>query len=112
MNEPSNKINKTEPRPLNSARRSWLPISINRRLVLDGLYFARGVPLYPIEKSFELADIAQLRKSTSRRISWAAIFVKAYALARRSNTGHCGRHTFAGHGLTLLKNRAAQPWWW
>ncbi len=77
MNEP---LHKTELSPIGS-RRSWLSISINRRLVLDGLYFARGVPIYPIEKSFELAEVAELRKSASRRISWAAIFVKAYALA-------------------------------
>jgi hypothetical protein len=58
-----------------------VPISINRRLVLDGLYFARRVPLYPIEKTIELADLAILRKSLVQRISWAVIFVKAYALA-------------------------------
>jgi hypothetical protein len=57
-----------------------LPISINRRLVLDGLHFARRVPLFPIEKSFELGELAELRRSARQRISWAAIFVKAYAL--------------------------------
>jgi hypothetical protein len=77
--------NKTEPRSSAPARRSWLPITINRRLVLDGLYFARRVPLYPIEKSFALAEVAELRKSASRRISWAAIFVKAYALAAQKH---------------------------
>jgi len=74
-------------RPKSSAvpRPRWLPISINRRLVLDGLWFARRVPLYPIEKSFELAEVAELRQSAQRRISWAAIFVKAYALTAQQH---------------------------
>ncbi len=58
-----------------------MSISINRRLVLDGLQFARRVPLFPIEKICDLAEVAQLRKQATPRISWAAIFVKAYALA-------------------------------
>jgi hypothetical protein len=66
-------------------RRWWLPITINRRLVLDGLQFAQGVPLYPIEKSFELAELAELRKSADMRISWAAIFVKAYAITAQQH---------------------------
>ncbi|HZZ29014.1 MAG TPA: hypothetical protein VFE46_13525 [Pirellulales bacterium] len=61
--------------------RQWLAISINRRLVLDGLWFARRVPLFPIERTFDLSEITLLRKSARQRISWAAIFVKAYALA-------------------------------
>jgi hypothetical protein len=59
----------------------WTPISINRRLVLDGLYFAKRVPLFPIEKTVELGEVARLRKAADTRISWAAVFVKAYALA-------------------------------
>jgi hypothetical protein len=60
-----------------------VPISINRRLVLDGLHYARNVPLYPVEKVVDLAEVAALRKQTDRRISWAIIFVKAYALAAK-----------------------------
>jgi hypothetical protein len=69
-------------RPLRGER---VAIPVNRRLVLDGLWFARRVPLFPIEKTVELADVAQLRKATPRRISWAAIFVKAYALAAQQH---------------------------
>jgi hypothetical protein len=63
----------------------WAPISLNRRLVLDGLYFARRVPIYPAEKKFDLAEIAELRKQAIPRISWAALFVKAYALAAKQH---------------------------
>jgi hypothetical protein len=66
-------------------RARWTPISINRRLVLDGLSFARRVPLFPAEKWFDLAEVAALRKQASRRISWAAIFVKAYAMTARNH---------------------------
>src|SRR5215467_6696549 len=59
----------------------WRRISINRTLVLDGLYFARRVPLFPAEKTIDLAEIAQLRSTRKRRISWAVLFVKAYAMA-------------------------------
>ncbi|HEY2760878.1 MAG TPA: hypothetical protein VGI75_09045 [Pirellulales bacterium] len=72
--------NKTGPIKKGGSRRWWLPISINRRLVLDGLYFAQRVPLYPIEMSFDLSDVAELRQQAQRRISWAAIFIKAYAI--------------------------------
>src|SRR5262245_29734021 len=50
------------------ARRRWVGISINRRLVLDGLYFARRVPLFPAERVIDLADVAVLRKHAARRI--------------------------------------------
>jgi hypothetical protein len=80
----SQKLNLFCPMPVPEViGRRRMPISINRRLVLDGLHFAHSVPLYPIEKTFELAEVAHLRKTATRRISWAAIFVKAYALAAR-----------------------------
>jgi hypothetical protein len=74
------------PPPVNHAENAaprWVPISINRRLVHDGLSFARRVPLFPAEKWFDLAEVAAVRKHASRRISWAAIFVKAYAIVAR-----------------------------
>jgi hypothetical protein len=62
-------------------RPQWKRISINRTLVLDGLYFARRVPLFPAEKSIDLAEVAYLRSTRKRRVSWAVLFVKAYAIA-------------------------------
>ena len=58
----------------------WVPISMNRRLVLDGLSFARRVPLFPTEMMIDLSEVAALRKSLRQRISWAVLFVKAYAI--------------------------------
>jgi hypothetical protein len=62
-------------------RAQWKRISINRTLVLDGLCFARRVPLFPAEKTIDLAEVAQLRSTRKRRVSWAVLFVKAYAIA-------------------------------
>ncbi len=75
------------PNLLRSPRASsrWVKISLNRRLVLDGLSFARHVPLFPAETIFDVSEIARLRKQTARRISWAAIFVKAYAIVAQKH---------------------------
>jgi len=62
-------------------RSRWKRISINRTLVLDGLHFARRVPLFPAEKTIDLAEVAHLRSTRKRRVSWAVLFVKAYAIA-------------------------------
>lgn len=50
-----------------------------RKVIGDLLFFARRVPLCPIERHFNLAALAQLRQSTHPRIGWAAVFLKAYA---------------------------------
>ncbi|MEX2176717.1 MAG: hypothetical protein WD872_20285 [Pirellulaceae bacterium] len=61
----------------------WRPMTAGRALVLDTLHFARRVPLFPVEQTFDLARVAALRKQSPRRISWAVLFLKAYALAAR-----------------------------
>ncbi len=53
--------------------------------MLDGLHFARHVPLFPTEKICNLAEVARLRNLATPRISWATMFVKAYALAARNH---------------------------
>ena len=63
---------------VNSGRHGWL--SANRSLVLDGCYFARAIPFFPVERGCDLGEVARLRKAAERRISWTAIFMKAYAL--------------------------------
>lgn len=78
MDGPPESASNSQPR---APRPRWVPISINRKLVLDGLHYARRVPLFPAEKIIDLSEVAALRKQTDQRISWAVIFVKAYALA-------------------------------
>jgi hypothetical protein len=61
-----------------AARR--VSLSSSRALVLDGLAFAREVPLFAVEKEFDLALVARLRTSRQRRIGWTTLFLKAYAI--------------------------------
>ena len=65
------------------AKTRYLPISSNRALVLDGLHFARQVPLFPVEKTFDLREVSRLRSNQPRRISWPVLFLKAYAIVAR-----------------------------
>jgi hypothetical protein len=58
----------------------WQSLGIHRRLVGDLLYFSRGIPLFPIEREFDLAALDRLRQRAKLRISWPALFLKAYGL--------------------------------
>jgi hypothetical protein len=55
-------------------------LSCNRALVLDSVYFARNIPLFPVERSFDLGRLAELRSQLPTRISWTVLFLKAHAL--------------------------------
>jgi hypothetical protein len=52
----------------------------SRRLVLDLMRISRRMPLYPLERCFELAELARLRQASVPRISWPVVFLKAYGL--------------------------------
>jgi hypothetical protein len=60
-----------------------LPLSCNRALVLDGLHFARQVELFPVERSFDLGELAAARERSRVRISWPVLFLKAYSAVIR-----------------------------
>ncbi len=55
-------------------------LSLNRSLVLDIARFARGVPLFPIERAFELGTLSRLRNESGVRISWPVLLIKAFAI--------------------------------
>jgi hypothetical protein len=65
-----------------------LRLSRNRQLIGDLLYFSSRVPRFPVEKVIRLAEVAELREqalvagpdNSNGRISWAVLFLKAYAL--------------------------------
>jgi hypothetical protein len=58
----------------------WHAVTAERALVLDVLHYARRVPLFPVERRFELGDLPVLRRLAPQRISWCALFLKAYGL--------------------------------
>jgi hypothetical protein len=69
------------PQPAHSGRR--LPLGRSRALVLDVLRLAHNVPIFPLERQMALAELAAARQAAGRRISWVAIFAKAFALVAR-----------------------------
>src|SRR4051794_16307716 len=62
-----------------------IPLGSQRSLVLDIAHFARQVPVFPVERTFDLAALASLRTATQPKIAWPALYLKAHALvaARR-----------------------------
>lgn len=61
-------------------RGRWINLSPQRRFVCDLLHFARRVPSVPSQRRMHLADVIEARGGSPRRVSWAAIFVKAFSI--------------------------------
>src|SRR5215472_1511201 len=57
-----------------------IPISIQRRMVLDLLYFAKHIPTVPVQRRMSLAPLVAARAKCRQRVRWTAIFTKAYAM--------------------------------
>jgi hypothetical protein len=55
-------------------------LSVQRRMVIDLLYFARGIPTVPVQKRMSLGPLVAARAACGERPRWTAIFTKAYAL--------------------------------
>lgn len=64
-------------------RGRMIRLSVPRRMVLDLLYFARGVPTVPVQKRMSLGPLLAARAACRERPRWTAIFTKAYALMAR-----------------------------
>ena len=55
-------------------------LSVQRRAVIDLLYFARKVPTVPVQKRMSLAPLIAARAACRDRPRWTVLFTKAYAL--------------------------------
>ncbi len=64
-------------------RGRMIPLSVPRRMVIDLLYFARGIPTVPVQKRMALGALVAARAACRERPRWTAIFTKAYALMAR-----------------------------
>lgn len=60
-------------------------VNQSRALVLDIARLARNVPSFPVERWFELAEVAEARSHTSIRISWVTLFLKAFGIASQKS---------------------------
>jgi hypothetical protein len=57
-----------------------IKLSIQRRMVIDLLYFARAAPTVPVQKDMSVGELVAARAACRNRPRWTAIFVKAFAL--------------------------------
>lgn len=55
-------------------------LSVQRRMVIDYLYFARTVPTVPVQKHLSIGKLAAARAACRNRPRWTAIFTKGFAL--------------------------------
>jgi len=58
----------------------WINLSPQRRFVCDLLHFARSIPSVPTQRRMQLADVIEARARRPQRVSWCAIFIKAFSL--------------------------------
>lgn len=58
----------------------WINLSPQRRFVCDLLHFSRAVPSVPTQRRMQLADLIEARGRRPDRISWCAIFIKAFGI--------------------------------
>jgi hypothetical protein len=58
-----------------------VPITAGRRLVLELMRQSGNVPLVTLRREFAIPALVQFRAETQPRISWIALFAKAYSLA-------------------------------
>jgi hypothetical protein len=60
-----------------------IPLTNGRRLVDDVIRIARSQPIASFYRDIDLSGLDSLRKKIKPRLSWNAIFMKAYALVSR-----------------------------
>ena len=57
-----------------------IPLSKMRRMTIDFLHFARGIPTVPVQRRMSISAVVSARNSCPERPHWVTIFAKAYAL--------------------------------
>jgi hypothetical protein len=58
-------------------------LPVGRGAVNDVAVLGRQIPLFPVDREMRLAAVADARAAATRRIGWAACFLKAYGLVAR-----------------------------
>ncbi|MEZ6129122.1 MAG: hypothetical protein R3C59_10610 [Planctomycetaceae bacterium] len=93
----------------------------SRRLTWDLLWFHRAVPLCGHDRHFRLSTVAEARAAALVRISWPAIFLKAYAIVAaqtpqlrqiwyRWPLAHLYQHPHSVGTLTVQREHNGEPW--
>lgn len=55
-------------------------LSVQRRMMIDLLYFARALPTVPVQKRMSIARLVEARARCKERPRWLSLFAKGYAL--------------------------------
>ena len=98
-----------------------LGIPHQRRLTCDLLWFNRSVPLCGHDRIFRLSELAEFRAETPRRISWSALFIRAFGLVAqqcpelrqtwyRWPVSHLYQHPVNVATLTVHRRWRDEPW--
>lgn len=98
-----------------------LRVPASRRLSWDLLYFHRDVPLCAHDRRMNLSDVSRGRNASAERVSWPALFLKAYAIVAqdvpelrqtwyRWPWAHLYQHPFSVATLTVQRNLNGEPW--
>ena len=93
----------------------------NRRLTWDLLHFHKSVPLCSHDRQMSLLSVAEARNASPQRISWPALFLKAYGLVAtdvpelrqtwyRWPLAHIYQHPESVGILTVQREYKNQPW--
>lgn len=102
-----------------AGRRVRLPKS--RRLVVDLLKFSKKVPSQPLVRNCNVQELVALRKETDPKVSWPAMFMKAYAImsARRPSLrqlfmpwpwAHLHEHPYTVGRMTVAREHEGEEW--
>lgn len=59
-------------------------IDKDRGVILDLVRYASKVPSFPVERRVDMGSLARARSNCGRRVSWTAVFIRAYGLASRA----------------------------
>lgn len=100
-------------------RRFLVPAS--RNLSRDLLAFHQGVPLCGHDRRMNLATVAVVRQASPVRVSWPALFLKAYGLVARKFPelrqtwyrwpwAHIYQHPLSVATLAVQRELAGEPW--
>jgi len=104
-----------------SKKAGRIAIPRSRRLTLDVLHFHRQVDTCAHDRSFQLGRLAELRDQLPQRISWAVLFIKAFALIaiqrpvlrqtfQRWPWNHLYQHPYSVAMLATHRMLDDEPW--
>ena len=96
-------------------------VPVRRRLSCDLLWFNRSVPLCGHDRVIQLRELAQARSKLSCRISWPALFIRAFGLVARQYpelrqtwyrwpVSHLYQHPVNVAAVTVHRNWNGDPW--